>query len=100
MSRTAPMAIRRPMKTPDKLPAAAKKSDSARNPLATSARVPPSARRMPISKRRRTTDIEIVKGLSDGEQIITGSYKVIRTIRNEAKVKVDNRAPSVADTKS
>jgi HlyD family secretion protein len=37
------------------------------------------------------TDIEVVDGLSDGEQIITGSYQVIRTIRNQAKVKVDNK---------
>ena len=42
-----------------------------------------------------TTDIEITKGLSDGDQIITGSYKIIRTIRNDAKVKVDNRPPAV-----
>lgn len=37
-----------------------------------------------------TTDIEVVQGLSDGEEIITGSYKVIRTLRNDAKVKIDN----------
>jgi HlyD family secretion protein len=41
------------------------------------------------------TDIEVLSGLSDGDQIITGSYKVIRTIRNETPVKVDNRAPIV-----
>jgi HlyD family secretion protein len=39
------------------------------------------------------TDIEVTSGLTDGEQIITGSYQVIRTIRNDAKVKVDNNAP-------
>jgi HlyD family secretion protein len=37
------------------------------------------------------TDIEVVKGLKEGDQIITGSYKTIRTLRNEAKVKVDNK---------
>jgi len=37
------------------------------------------------------TDIEVLGGLSDGEQIVTGSYQVIRTIRNEAKVKIDNK---------
>jgi HlyD family secretion protein len=37
------------------------------------------------------TDIEVLGGLSDGEQIVTGSYQVIRTIRNEAKIKVDNK---------
>jgi HlyD family secretion protein len=41
-----------------------------------------------------STDVEVVKGLNDGEQIITGSYQVIRTIRNDAKVKVDNKAPN------
>ena len=45
-----------------------------------------------------TTDIEVLTGLKDGEEIITGSYKVIRTLRNEAKVKIDNRAPTKSDT--
>jgi HlyD family secretion protein len=39
------------------------------------------------------TDIEVVNGLSANEEIVTGSYKVIRTIKNEAKIKVDNKAP-------
>jgi HlyD family secretion protein len=39
------------------------------------------------------TDIEVLSGLKDGEEIITGSYKVIRTLRNEAKIKVDNKTP-------
>jgi HlyD family secretion protein len=41
-----------------------------------------------------TTDIEVLNGLNDGEEIITGSYKIIRTLRNAAKVKVDNAAPA------
>jgi len=41
------------------------------------------------------TDIEVLTGLNDGDQIITGTYKVIRTLRNAAKVKVDNKAPIV-----
>jgi len=45
-----------------------------------------------------TTDIEVLNGLKDGEEIITGSYKVIRTLRNEAKVKIDNRTPAKSDT--
>jgi HlyD family secretion protein len=45
------------------------------------------------------TDIEVTTGLKEGEEIITGSYKIIRTLRNETKVKVDNRAPQ-AETKS
>ena len=43
-----------------------------------------------------TTDIEVVSGLNDGDQIVTGTYQVIRTILNEAQVKVDNKAPVVA----
>ncbi len=39
------------------------------------------------------TDIEVMSGLKDGDEIITGSYKVIRTLRNDTKVKVDNKAP-------
>jgi HlyD family secretion protein len=38
------------------------------------------------------TEIEIVEGLSEGEEIVTGSYKTLRTLNNKAKVKVENRA--------
>lgn len=41
------------------------------------------------------TDIEVLSGLEEGDQIVTGSYKVIRTLRNFAKVKVDNKPPVV-----
>ena len=44
------------------------------------------------------TDIEVLNGLKDGEEIITGSYKVIRTLKNEAKVKVDNKSPVKAES--
>jgi HlyD family secretion protein len=44
------------------------------------------------------TDIEVVNGLNEGEEIITGSYKVIRTLRNSAKVKIDNKAPAKAES--
>jgi HlyD family secretion protein len=40
------------------------------------------------------TDIEVLNGLKENEEIITGSYKVIRTLRNDARVKVDNKAPT------
>lgn len=40
-----------------------------------------------------TTDIEVTKGLKDGDEIITGSYKVLRTLRNGASVKINNSAP-------
>jgi HlyD family secretion protein len=45
------------------------------------------------------TDIEVLSGLEPGEEIITGSYKIIRTLQNQAKVKVDNKPPGT-ETKS
>lgn len=41
-----------------------------------------------------STDIEVLSGLKEGDEIVTGSYKTIRTLRNEAQVKVDNKAPA------
>jgi HlyD family secretion protein len=40
-----------------------------------------------------TTDIEVIKGLQAGDEIVTGSYKVLRTLRPGSSVKVDNAAP-------
>jgi HlyD family secretion protein len=37
------------------------------------------------------TDIEVLTGLNEGDQIIIGTYQVIRTIANDAQVKVDNK---------
>ena len=37
-----------------------------------------------------TTDIEVTQGLKQGDEIVTGSYKVLRTLRNGASVKIDN----------
>jgi HlyD family secretion protein len=39
------------------------------------------------------TDIEVTKGLQEGDEIVTGSYKALRTLKPEAQVKVDNTAP-------
>lgn len=44
------------------------------------------------------TEIEVTSGLEAGEEIITGSYKVIRTLRNEAQVKIDNKAPTKTES--
>ena len=41
-----------------------------------------------------STDIEVLGGLNEGDEIVTGSYKVIRTLRNLAKIKIDNKAPT------
>jgi len=46
------------------------------------------------------TDIEVTSGLNEGDQIITGTYQVIRTIANDAQVKVDNKTATAAQTKS
>jgi HlyD family secretion protein len=40
-----------------------------------------------------TTDIEITKGLQEGDEIITGSYKVLRTVKPGTSVKIDNSTP-------
>jgi HlyD family secretion protein len=47
-----------------------------------------------------TTDIEILKGLNEGDEIVTGSYKVLRTLRPGASVKVDNAAPKKDEDES
>jgi HlyD family secretion protein len=39
------------------------------------------------------SDIEITKGLSEGDEIVTGSYAALRTLRPSATVKVDNSLP-------
>jgi HlyD family secretion protein len=44
------------------------------------------------------TDIEVLSGLKESDQIITGTYQVIRTIRNQADVKIDNKPPVVTTT--
>ena len=40
-----------------------------------------------------TTDLEVVSGLKESDEVVTGSYKVLRTIKPDASVKVDNSAP-------
>ena len=45
-----------------------------------------------------STDIEVLSGIKEGDEIVTGSYQVIRTIRNDAQVKIDNAAPLKVNT--
>ncbi|MFZ0736693.1 MAG: efflux RND transporter periplasmic adaptor subunit [Candidatus Acidiferrales bacterium] len=40
------------------------------------------------------TDIEVTGGLKDGDTIVIGSYKALRTLRPGANVKVDNTEPN------
>ena len=43
-----------------------------------------------VRHQRHDYDIEVLSGLKEGDEIVTGSYKVLRTLRNGASVKVDN----------
>ena len=47
-----------------------------------------------------SNDIEVLSGLSEGDKIVTGSYKVLRTLRPRATVKVDNATPSAPEDNS
>ena len=40
-----------------------------------------------------TTDIEVLDGLKAGDEVITGSYKILRTLRPGSSVKIDNSVP-------
>ncbi|HEX3321019.1 MAG TPA: efflux RND transporter periplasmic adaptor subunit [Terriglobales bacterium] len=44
-----------------------------------------------------TTDVEVLNGLREGDEIITGSYKVLRTLKPGASVKIDNSVPKKAE---
>lgn len=44
------------------------------------------------------TDIEVTSGLQEGDQIVVGSYKALRTLRPGGKIKVDNSPPKRDDT--
>jgi HlyD family secretion protein len=47
-----------------------------------------------------TTDIEITGGLKESDQIVTGSYKVLRTLKPGSPVKIDNTVPKVEESLS
>jgi len=47
-----------------------------------------------------TTDIEVLDGLKEGDEVVTGSYKVLRTLRPGSSVKIDNTAPKKEDESS
>ena len=46
------------------------------------------------------TDIEVTSGLKPGQEILTGTYQVIRTLRNDTRVKIDNKKPEAAENKT
>lgn len=39
------------------------------------------------------TDIEVLDGLKEGDEVVTGSYKILRSLKPGSGVKVDNTAP-------
>jgi HlyD family secretion protein len=47
-----------------------------------------------------TTDIEVTKGLQRGDEVITVSYKVLRTLKPGTNVKIDNSTPKKEDESS
>lgn len=47
-----------------------------------------------------TTDIEVLSGVKEGNEIVTGSYKVLRTMKPGASVKVDNAVVKKEDEES
>src|SRR5580704_15358231 len=46
------------------------------------------------------TDIEVTSGLKDGDEIVIGNYKALRTLRPSASIKVDNSAPKRDESSS
>ncbi|HZT68307.1 MAG TPA: efflux RND transporter periplasmic adaptor subunit [Terriglobia bacterium] len=47
-----------------------------------------------------TMNVEVLSGLQPGEQIVTGSYQVLRTLKNDARVKVDNSVKAMGPPSS
>ncbi len=45
-----------------------------------------------------TSDIEVISGLKEGDEIVTGSYKVLRTMKPGTTVKIDNSAPKTEES--
>lgn len=45
-----------------------------------------------------STDLEVPNGLSEGQEIVTGPYKILRSLKIGTKVKVDNSLPKKDDS--
>ncbi|MGH9326535.1 MAG: efflux RND transporter periplasmic adaptor subunit [Terriglobia bacterium] len=43
-----------------------------------------------------TMNVEVLNGLEPGDVIVTGSYSVLRTLRNNAKIRINNTPPPSA----
>ncbi|MCI0421235.1 MAG: efflux RND transporter periplasmic adaptor subunit, partial [Acidobacteria bacterium] len=46
------------------------------------------------------TEIEVLSGLKEGDEIVTGSYKTLRTLKTDTKIKVDNKEAGNGEKKS
>jgi HlyD family secretion protein len=44
------------------------------------------------------TDIEVIGGLHEGDMIVTGSFKALRSLKPGATVKIDNSTPKIDET--
>ena len=47
-----------------------------------------------------TMNVEVLGGVKPGEEIVTGSYQVLRTLKNDAKVKIDNSVKNLGKPSS
>jgi HlyD family secretion protein len=47
-----------------------------------------------------TTDMEVLDGLKEGDEVVTGSYKILRTLRPGSSVKIDNTSPKKEEESS
>ena len=47
-----------------------------------------------------STEIEVTGGLREGDEVVIGPYKVLRTLKNEAKLKRDNAAAAPTETET
>src|SRR5271163_2456422 len=43
------------------------------------------------------TDIEVLSGLKDGDEIVTGRYRILRSLKSGTRVKIDNSVEVVSD---
>jgi HlyD family secretion protein len=44
------------------------------------------------------TDIEVLSGLKQGDEIVTGRYKILRALKSGTVVKRDNTPEAASDT--
>jgi HlyD family secretion protein len=44
------------------------------------------------------TDIEVLSGLKQGNEIVTGRYQILRALKSGTLVKRDNSTPEITDT--